>query len=254
MNYQYNQPPPPPPRPPFPPPAYINALEAKRKRKENFEKLSDKMANFCRSNPALAAISGASDILSYVITGLSVVTSIIMMLMGSIYTGLTVTSILLGVAAVSKKTALPLAVSLSGVALVKLVNLVFTVVFMASASRMAWYSDDASRLATAYLFQIIFILVELAVLSVLVTMAWQHFAATLPPKPVVPMYGGQTPQQPVQNFGQPPAQNFQQAQEQAASPEQTAPAAPQSAAGVCPNCGKENRSEAIFCFNCGKKL
>ena len=282
MNYQYNQPPQQSPQmPPPPPPVYVNPAEVKKKKKESFEKFADKMSEFCRSNPILAAISGVSDILSYIITGICVVMSIILMFMGSIYTVLSFAAILLGVLAVSKKTALPLAAALSGVALAKLWNLIFTIVFMASASQLAWYSGEAGRLATAYLLQIVFILLELAAIALPTVMAWQYFAATLPPKPAVPMYGGQMPQQPpVQNFQQPPAQNFQQPPAQnfqqppaqnfqqppvqnfqqppadfpkTQSSEEPAPQ-PQVGGKQCPNCGKANAADSAFCFGCGTKL
>ena len=301
MNYQYNQQPqapqtPPPQQTPPPPqqapqqmpqvPVYVNAEELKKRKKEGFEKFAGKLADFCRSNSILAVVSGFSDILSYIVTGVCVVMSIVLMCLGSIYAPLSIAAIIIGVLAISKKTALPLATALSGVALVKLVNLIFTIVYMASASSLAWLSSEAAGLAAAYVFQMIFILLELGVLTLPVIMAWQYFAATLPPKQYpVPMYNNQMPQQPaqnyqqpaqsyqqppVQNYQQPPVQNYQQppVQNYQQPPMQNyqqppvqnyqqvpPPVQPQAPAGKqCPNCGKPNAPEAAFCHGCGTKL
>ena len=205
MNYQYNQQPNQPPQQPVPPPNFA-AVEAEKKRKKAaFEEFSGKVSDFCRGNGLLNSISAFSDILSYIVTGVCVVMSIVLMSMGSIYAVCSIASILMGVLAISKKTVLPLAVALSGVALVKLVNLIFTIIFTAAAGSLAWLSSQAGALATAYILQIIFILLELAVLVLPIVFAWQYFAATLPPKTYqpAPAYNNQAPGQP---YGQAPAQ------------------------------------------------
>lgn len=300
MNYQYNQqpnqqppqqpapPPVQPPQQPVPPPNYA-AVEAEKKRKKAaFEEFADKVAGFCRGNGLLAALSGFSDILSYIVTGVCVVMSLVLMFMGSIYSVCSVAAILAGVLAISKKTVLPLAVALSGVALVNLIGLIFTIVFSAAAGSLAWLSSQAGALATAYVFQIIFILLELAVLALPVIIAWQYFAATLPPKVYqpAPMYNGQAPvqqpyaQQPYQQpavQAQPAPQAYQQpVQAQPAPVQQTPPPAPVQAQPAvppqpaaqpqapaqpqaadfkyCSTCGTKNQSDAAFCSGCGAKM
>lgn len=284
MNYQYNQQPQQPQMPP--PPVYVNAEEVKKRKKESFEKFSEKVADFCRSTPILSAVYGFSDILSYIVTGISVVMTLILTFLSSYTVVLCVPAILLGFFAISKKTVLPFAVAVSGVALADVVSLFYFFIsripLTISLSDYTGGSYTAKSL-TCEILTVIFLLVELAVLAYIIILAWQYFAATLPPRPVVPpMYGGQMPQQPpVQNFQQPPVQNFQQPQNLQQPPvqnfqqpqsfqqppvqnfqqpqtfQQAPPPPPQpqpTAAKQCPSCGKENNPEAAFCYSCGSKF
>lgn len=267
MNYQYNQQPnqppfqSPPPTQQMPPPPsgnYFEALMAKEKKKADFEKFSGKVEEFCKGNSFLAALFGFSDILSYIVTGICVIGSIIMMFLGSIYSVLCISAILVGAFAVSKKTVLPLALAFSGVALVKLINFVFTAVYLDAVGSLAMFSTEAAALSTAYVFQIIYILLELAVLVFPTVMAWSYFAATLPPKVYqsVPLYG----QAPPQGYGQvPPQQPYVQqaappAQTEAESVQAEPPSQLQPENKYCSACGTKNRLEAIFCRGCGQKL
>ena len=283
MNYQYNQQPnqppfqPPPPIPQMSPPPsgnYFEALLAKEKKKADFEKFSGKVEEFCKGNSFLATLFGFSDILSYIVTGICVIGSIIMMFLGSIYSVLCISAILVGAFAVSKKTVLPLALAFSGVALVKLINFVFTAVYLDAVGNLAMFSTEAAALSTAYVLQIIYILLELAVLVFPTVMAWSYFAATLPPRVYqpVPLYGQAPPQDygqiPPQPYGQvspqqPVPQVYQQPSVQQAAPpvqpeaesvQAEPPSQPQPENKYCSACGTKNRLEAIFCSGCGQKL
>ena len=249
------------------------------------------MADFCGRNSLLSAVSGISDILSYIITGICVVSSAIMMFLGSIYSALSIVAIFAGIFAISKKTMLPAAAAFSGVVLVKLMNFIFTVFFMSAARGLARFSGEAAALAAAYMIQLICIALELMVLALPTIMAWLYFAATLPPKVYQPFptYNGQVPPQP---YGQvPPVQTVPQnggQQEEVdegepvlvgAAAQPTVPAAVQPSAAVqpiapaavqppaaaqppvqpleekyCTACGAKNRGEAVFCGKCGTKL
>ncbi|MCH5200711.1 MAG: hypothetical protein J1F60_07095 [Oscillospiraceae bacterium] len=222
MNYQYNQQPQQQmPQQQMPPPAYVNAQEVKKRRKEDLERFADKMANFCKGNPVLSAVSGFSDILAFIIAGVCLLMNILLFSIGRlpIYEPLAIAAIVFGVLALSKKSVLPLAVSLSVVAVTKLLSLIFTIINLADIG--ATLAFLYSGVAVMYVFQLIFIVMELAVVALPAAIAWQYFIAALPPKAYpAPMYNNQMPpqggQMPQQNYQQPaqsfqqPAQNYQQ--------------------------------------------
>ena len=281
MNYQYNQ------QPQMPQvPVYVNAEEVKKRKKEGFEEFSGKFADFCRGNKLLATLVGFSDILSYIVTGVCLVMSIVLQAMSTYCPILCLAAVIVAVLPIAKKSILPLAIATSTAALVDVITICFTFGRIASLISLSeLLTTSYTSLIIGCVLKIIFILAEMAVLFLPTLLSWQYFAATLPPRAPRPMptYNQQMPQQdyqqppmqnyqqppaqgyqqpPVQNYQQPPVQNYQQppAQNYQQPPVQSyqqapPPPQPQAPAGKqCPGCGKLNTADAAFCQGCGTKL
>lgn len=289
MNYQYNQQP---PQQMPQPPMYVNPEEVKKRKREEFGRFADKMADFCRSNSVIAGISKVSDILAFLVAGVCLLMNILLFSIGRlpIYEPLAIAAIVFGVLALSKKNALPLAAALSVVAVAKVLSLIFTIINLAEiGSAMSFIY---SGVAVMYVFQLIFIVIEIAIIALPTILAWQYFAASLPPKAYAPMYGGQMPPQggqmpqqggqvppqggqvpqqggqmpqqggqvppqggqvPQQPYQQPPVQNYQQTTQ--GFQQAPPPVQPQAPAGKqCPGCGMMNTPDATFCSGCGRQI
>lgn len=232
MNNQYNQ------QPQYQqqyapqPQMSMDPMMARQRKRDAFYAFSEKLAAFMQTHPVLKGISSISDILSYFITVISLVITIVVMCLGGAYQIFTVATILFGFFSMSKKSILPFAVSLSITSAFSIVTFILIIVNMAEVSK--W---GASVPASTVIF-FIFHIVELAVIGCFTALAWTYFAAMLTPKMYQPM---QQPvmQQPVQ---QPVMQPVMQ--QPAQVPVQK----------TCPACGSANAGDADFCKICGSKL
>lgn len=203
MNYQYNQPQQP-VMPQMPPPGYANPSEAKKKKKESFEQLSEKMAEFFGTNSFLSAVARGSDMVSYIVTCVFTVFTILLNIVFEEWGAAgapELVMIFFGVLAVSKKTLLPLAIASSCATLTYCTT--FFNSFIYHLSEIFSYHEFISAIS------VFSILVGLLVLCLLTGFSWFYFAAVHTSKPRMPM-PVQNYQQPMQSFQQPPAQSFQQ--------------------------------------------
>lgn len=225
MNNQYNQ------QPQYQqqyapqPQMSMDPMMARQRKRDAFYAFSDKLAAFMQTNPVLKAISNISDILSYFITVVSLVMTIVIMCLGGQMQVFAILTILFGFLSMSKKSILPFAISLSITSAFGLVTFILYIVFMAKNGQWG--------ISASYIISFIFNIVELAVLSCLAALAWTYFAAMLTPKMYQPM------QQPMQQPVQQPVM------------QQPAPVPVQK---TCPACGSANIGDADFCKICGSKL
>ncbi len=234
MDYQYNQQ----QIPPQAVPQYADYGSIKAHKKKLFADLAEKMTAFFSVNPILRLFASCSHIISYIVTGIGFVFSIIVMIcMHTFPVELGYLALVFGLLAVSKKTLLPLSISLSYVAIFNIVALIAAIVSIASIP--AGYSIDAGYMV-GFVFEMVFRIVESIVLVILSIVSWLSFAATLdPPQVQYAQYPyGQAPVQEPAQYAQQPAQYAQQ------------PAANK----VCPQCSTVNAPDTAFCKNCGTKL
>lgn len=238
MNNQYNQQPQyqqqyaPQPQMPM-----IDPMIARQRKRDTFFALSDKVAAFMQTNPLLKGISSFSDIISYFVTAISMIMTIIVACLGGTTQVFAITTLIFGFFSLSKKSLLPITIALSTLSSLGLVTFITNIVKMAEIGK--WGSVSAS-----YVINFIFLIIELIIIGGLTALAWIYFVATLPPRMYAPQpqqpYGGQPMQQPMQ---QQPIQQ-QPMQQPAAAPVQK----------TCPACGSVNIGDADFCKICGNKL
>ena len=215
MNYQYN---------PQPQPQFINIAEVNARKKSAFEAMADKMAAFFGTNGFLSALANRSDIICYIITGVGLFMSIIEMFFGVFGASLAIAALIFGVMAVSKKSLVPLSVALSYVTLFSLIAFIATLVNLISMAISYWF--DFSD-AIVIVFELIFSLVEFAVLCTATILSWSYFAATRPPRMYYAYNGQPAPQQYRQPVQQPaPMQQAAPVQQAAPAPVQQVTPAP----------------------------
>lgn len=209
----------PPPRP------YVDPAVAKKQKKDAFDALSDKMAAFMNTNPVFKFIGKYSDIISYIVTGVSALLTIVSMSLGRFEIIFALTAVIFGAFAVSKKTLLPLTAAMSSLSLFSLICFINRIITMAALGRF---------LSGGYVFSFIFSIFELGIIGYLAFVCWTYFLALLPPKTYQPAqpYYGQPVQQPtpVQQDSQSVSQKF------------------------CSACGSANAGDAAFCKICGNKF
>lgn len=259
MNNQYNQQPQyqqqyaPQPQMPM-----IDPMIAKQQKKDAFNALSDKIAAFMQTNPVLKAIVPFSDILSFCVTAVSVIMTIIVMCLGGATQVFAITALLFGILSMSKKNLLPFTVALSVMSVFGIVNFILTIVRIAELGRWGVVSGSV-------IICFIFSIIELVIIGGLTALAWVYFLAMLPPRMYQPMqqpYAGQPMQQPYngqpmqqQPMQQQPVQQTMQqpVQQPMQQPVQQQPA-PVPVQKTCPACGSANTDDADFCKICGSKL
>ncbi len=267
MNNQYQpngQMPPPyiPPQKPRVDPAFV-----KKQKTDAVNNLGDKIAQALKADPILTFIEKNSEIFSYIVTGICVLFSIILMSAGNFRIPFGVVSVVFGFFALSKKKLLPLAVAMSAVSLFSLICFIHSIAYMIQTVKYGFFGSVFG----GALLGIFFSLLELAAVGFLTFIVWTYFQATLPPKPAPvqqPYYG--QPQQPAQygqNMQQPPiqpAQSVKPAAEPILDPiaASSAPATvvtavqekPKVTHKFCSACGTENSIDASFCKQCGNKF
>lgn len=249
MNNQYNQQPQYQqqyaPQPQMP----MNPLLAKQQKRDAFYAFSDKVAAFMQTNPVLKAISNFSHIISYFVTFISVVMTIIIMCFGSATQIFTAAAILFGFLSLSKRSMLPLAIALSVTSVFNLVIFILNIIAMAEIGK--W-----GTVPGYLIIYFIFLIIEMLIIGGFAALAWSLFAATLTPKMYQPM--PQPVQQPVQQPMQQPVQQpvqqpMPQPMQQPVQQPMQQPAA-DSVQKTCPACGSVNTDDAGFCKICGNKL
>lgn len=237
MNNQYNQQPQyqqqyaPQPRMPM-----IDPMLERQRKKDAFYAFSDKLAAFMQTNPLLKGIASFSDIISYFVTAVSLIMTIIVFCLGGSSEIFAVAALIFGFFSLSKKSLLPLTIALSSFSSLGVVAFILKIVDMAEIGK--WGTVPASTV-----IYFIFFIVELAIIGTLTALAWMYFVAMLPPRMYAPQqpYGAQPMQQP---YNGQPMQQQQPMQQPAAAPVQK----------TCPACGSVNTGEADFCKICGNKL
>lgn len=263
MNNQYNQQPQyqqqyaPQPRMPM-----IDPMVAKQQKKDAFNALSDKIAAFMQTNPVLKAIVPFSDVLSFCVTAVSVLMTIIAMCLGGSSQIFAVAALVFGFISLSKKNLLPLTVALSVMSLFNVIGFIMSIVRIADLAQWGIVSGSS-------IIGLIFSIIELALIGGLTALSWVYFLAMLPPRMYQPMqqpYVGQPMQQPMQQpVQQQPMQQPIQQQPIQQQPVQQPVQQPmqqlvqQQAESVsvqktCPACGSANVDDADFCKICGTKL
>ena len=243
MDYQNNQ---------QPQGAGVNSAEARLSIKRAFEAMTDKVADFFQTNFFLRLVAKISDIIAYAAAGACLILTILnMAINGSGSPVLGMTALIFALLALSKKTVLPLAVVLSELAVFSLIGLIMSAVSIAGA--FLFYVQVGR--VVVFVFNFIFTLAEIGVLTILAIVAWSTFVSMLEPKqyqqPAAPR-----PQQPAQPTAPQPQQPVQPAVSQPQQPIQPVtpaaqPTQPADGAWTC-SCGGVNSATAKFCKNCGK--
>lgn len=270
MNNQYQQPNGQMPHPYIPPQKpRVDPASVKKQKTDAVNNLGDKIAQALKADPILNFIEKNSEIFSYVVTGICVLLSIILMSAGNFRIPFGVVSVIFGFFALSKKKLLPLAVAMSAVSLFSFICFIHSIAYMIQTVKYGFFGSVFG----GALLGMFFSLLELAAVGFLTFIVWNYFLAMLPPKPAQQPYYGQ-PQQPAQygqNMQQPPIQPVQSvkpAAEPILDPIASSPAsvsAPVSVATAvqekpkvthkfCSACGTENSIDASFCKQCGNKF
>lgn len=152
-----------------------------------------------RTNPVLAVIDRNNDIISYIVTGVSALLTMLSMFLNHFDIVLGYTSLIFGFFALSKKSALPLALSLSVLSLFKLVCFINSIAGFAVLDRNAFFS-------AGFVISFVFSIFELTAIGYITFIVWTYFAAAMPERPKPQPYYGKPPIQPVQ----PPPQQYGQ--------------------------------------------
>lgn len=222
----------------------IDPMIARQRKRDTFFALSDKVAAFMQTNPLLKGISSFSDIISYFVTAISAIMSILATCLGGGGQIFAVTTLIFGFFSLSKKSLLPLTIALSTMSAIGLESFIVMIVNMANSGKnYGGYYVVESSIPAGTVIAFIFLILELIIIGGLTALAWIYFVATLPPRMYAPQqpYGAQPMQQP---YNGQPMQQQQPMQQPAAAPVQK----------TCPACGSVNTGEADFCKICGNKL
>lgn len=203
MNDRYNgqpqqqNPPPyayiPPQRP------YIDPAADKKRKTDALNALGDKVSAVMRTNPVLAVIERNADVISYIVTGVSALLTMLSMSLNCFAVVFGYISLIFGFFALSKRSVLPLAVSLSVLSLFKLVCFINSIANFVVLDRYAFFS-------AGFVISFVFSIFELAAIGYITFIAWTYFIAAMPARPRPQPYYGQPPAQPVQ----PPPQQYRQ--------------------------------------------
>lgn len=190
--------------PPQEPYAYT-AAEKKRKA-DAINALGDKISAVMRTNPVLAVIDRNNDIISYIVTGVSALFTMLSMFLNHFDIVFGYISLIFGFFALSKKSALPLAASLSVLSLFKLVCFINSIANFAVLDRNAFFS-------AGFVISFVFSIFELTAIGYITFIVWTYFAAAMPERPKPQPYYEKPPIQPVQ----PPPQQYGQPESAPAS-------------------------------------
>lgn len=177
---------------------YVDPAVEKKRKADAINALGDKISAVMRTNPVLAVIDRNNDIISYIVTGVSALLTMLSMFLNHFDIVFGYISLIFGFFALSKKSALPLAVSLSVLSLFKLVCFINSIAGFAVLDRNAFFS-------AGFVISFVFSIFELTAIGYITFIVWTYFAAAMPERPKPQPYYGKPPIQPVpaQQYGQP---------------------------------------------------
>lgn len=191
---------------------YVDPAAEKKRKANAINALGDKISAVMRTNPVLAVIDRNNDVISYIVTGVSALLTMLSMFLNHFDIVFGYTSLIFGFFALSKKSALPLAVSLSVLWLFKLVCFINSIAGFAVLDRNAFFS-------AGFVISFVFSIFELTAIGYITFIVWTYFAAAMPERP-----------QPQPNYGKPPIQPVQPPTQQYGQPESVPASEPAAAA------------------------
>lgn len=171
--------------------AYVDPAAEKKRKADAINALGDKISAVMRTNPVLAVIDRNNDIISYIVTGVSALLTMLSMFLNHFDIVFGYISLIFGFFALSKKSALPLAVSLSVLSLFKSVCFISSIASFAVLDRNAFFS-------AGFVISFVFSIFELTAIGYITFIVWTYFAAAMPERPKI-----QSMQPPPQQNGQP---------------------------------------------------
>lgn len=228
----------------IPPKPKVDPAVANRQKREAVAAFGDKLSDLMNTNPILKIVAKYADFISYGVTAVCVLFTIITLISNNINMVVLnynigifnlggeiggsfifpLLTIIFGGLSLCKKKTLPITVAMSAVSAMMFTRFIISIVTFATlgslTSQIGLRAESVS-VPAGLVLNFLFLLLEMAVVGLLTYVCWTYFLAELPPKPVM--------QQPYRQPYQQPYMTQPSAPQQTAAPQQQNTAAAQPA-------------------------